>query len=245
LAINVLGFAETVPTKVLKTKIARCADRLLREQVIRLPQDAASVRHLFAKPAKGRHEVRFLRGPYFDRRHERSCQRNHQESPLYEPLRQIGFDAATSVRIIGQFKPKLIQEWTDITLAAIERGIIKKSPPSYFMHYIQEAEARRTTPPDWWRELRRQEQEQEREERRAASRKTADESFEQYLQVEAREAFERVMDRLFRGLRDAGQSESEARENAEYAARVQIHRQFLREHPRADDGRMTRLADLL
>jgi len=50
-----------------------------------------------------------------------------------------------------------IQQWIDITQAAVERKQIKTTPQAFFMCYIKEAKAKRTTPPDWWRELKKQE----------------------------------------------------------------------------------------
>jgi len=32
---------------------------------------------------------------------------------------RIGFDAATIKRLLSQYKPSLIQQWSDITLSAI------------------------------------------------------------------------------------------------------------------------------
>ena len=237
LGVHVLGFADTVPTKVIKAKIARCAMRLLDEHVLCLPPQASAVAELFTKQAKGIHKVRFFRGSYFDRKRGSEPKECMENSPLYEPLKEIGFDNAAIRRILDRFKPSLVQEWADITLAAVERGMIKKSPPSYFMHYIQEAEAKRTTPPDWWQELHRRERKERRAERNTAARANPDESFEQYLRCDAREAFDRVMQRVFQGLRDAGQSETEARDNADYMARVHLRQQFLRDHPESDDSR--------
>lgn len=245
LGINVLGFADALPTKVLKAKIAGCAARLLQRNVIRLPAELASIRNLFHKRSKGIHEVRFFRGSYFDRLPSPARADEITDSPLYEPLRQLGFETSAIRRIIGQFSAELIREWSDITLAAVERGMINKSPQSYFMHYIQEAKDRRTTPPDWWRDLRRQEREQERDEFRGAVRPAPHDAFDHYLATEAHEAFHRVMDRVFRGLREAGQSEDQARENAQYTARMHLHQQFRRHHPENDAGRMTRLSDLV
>jgi hypothetical protein len=245
LAVNVLGFADTVPTKVLKAKLARAAGRLVDEEVIRLPTIGASVHALFSKRAKGWHELRFFRGPYFDRGPATARAQQLEDSPLYEPLGKIGFDAATIRRIVGRFTPQLVQQWSDITLAAVERGMIKKSPQSFFMHYIQEAKERRTTPPDWWHELRRREREQRRADERAVRQTDSGEAFEDYLRTEAREAFGRVMERVFRGLRDAGQAEHEAREHAEYTARMHMRQQFRRAYPEKDDQGMIRLRDLL
>jgi len=245
LGVHVLGFSDTVPTKVIKAKIERCARKLLDEHVLRLPSEAATLADLFTKQAKGVYKIRFCRGPYFDRKRGNEVKDSVENSPLCDPLRQIGFGFAGVRRIIARFPAKLIQEWTDITLAAVERGIIKTTPMRYYMHYIQEAAAGRATPPDWWRELRRQEEQERRAERKTAARTGFDESFEDYIRGDASEAFERVMRRVFLQLRNVGQSEVEAREQADHMARAHIRQQFLRDHPQRDDSRMTRLSDLL
>jgi hypothetical protein len=245
LGVHVLGFADTVPTKVIKTKIARCVRRLLEERAIRLPSHVSAVSELFTKHAKGLYKVRFFRGSYFDQKRGREVDTSVENSPLYEPLREIGFDTAAIRRIIARFPVKLLQKWTDVTLAAVESKKIKESPPAYFMHYIQEAAAGRATPPDWYRILDRQEQDQQQAESEKAALADSEDAFEQYRSGEARDSFDRVMQRVFQGLRHAGRPDSEAREQAEYMARVHLRQQFYREHPQADGARMTRLGDLL
>ena len=56
-------------------------------------------------------------------------------------------------------------------------------------------------------------------------------AFDQYLQSEARDAFQRVMHRLFQQLQADGQDESEARSNADRFARMHLSRQFRADHP--------------
>ena len=134
-----------------------------------------------------------------------------------------------------------MQQWADITLAAVERGIVRESPQAYFMHYIREAAARRTTPPDWWREFRRKEYNTQRQKHSDQS----DAEFEEYLRSEAQETFARVTQRLFNKLREAGQSESDARIHAESTARMHLRRDFHKNHSKDVEASTARLGDLL
>ena len=55
---------------------------------------------------------------------------------------------------------RLLQEWADITLAAIERHgrrFFKRSPQAYFIDNVRHAAAGQRTPPDWWHQLRKSE----------------------------------------------------------------------------------------
>ena len=153
------------------------------------------------------------------------------ESPLVEPLEKIGFDRPTIRRILAEFPPRLIAEWSDITLAAVERKLIRESPPAYFQHYIHQAKTQKTTPPDWWRELQKQERAKLADRPQWSSSQGEQAAFEQYLRNEARDAFERVMDRLFRQLQADGQVEADAKSNAEKFARMHLSRQFRADHP--------------
>jgi hypothetical protein len=166
---------------------------------------------------------------------------------LAEPLQALGFDRNAIVRILKQYKPRLIQEWADITLAAVERKLIKQSAQAYFMHYIREAAESRTTPPDWWRALRKQEFERDNQGSQREQRKPQgeDAAFEEYLKQQGKAAFERVMSRLFESLRSAGQDEQDARRHAEYTARVHLRRQFREEHPELVDSGPVSFARLL
>lgn len=126
LGINTLGFAESLATKEIKQKLVRIAQTLLDHEIIALPTEIASVRDLFTKRAKGVHVVQFPRGVYFERVTQPQVTFTADESPLVEPLEKIGFDRATIRRILAEFSPRLIAEWSDITLAAVER---KTEPP--------------------------------------------------------------------------------------------------------------------
>jgi hypothetical protein len=61
---------------------------------------------------------------------------------------------------LHQFREHLIQQWSDVTLAALEHkgpSFFKRSPQAYFMHNIQNAALGTRTPPDWWLDLRKNE----------------------------------------------------------------------------------------
>ncbi len=245
LGINTLGFSETLRTTEIKQKLARCAGTLLQHEIIQLPPGVHDVKELFEKQGKGRHVVRFHRGPYFDRK-PTIANRDLADSPLVEPLQAIGFDPRTIARILKTYKPRLVQEWSDITLAAVERKLIRQSPQAYFTHYIREAAEKQTTPPDWWREQQKREFLARREQSRPRSEEGSEEAaFEKYLRDRGQQAFEQVMRGIFDRLREAGQSETEARHNAEYTARIHLRRQFREQHPeQAADG-PSAVADLL
>ncbi|QDT38381.1 hypothetical protein Pan189_27740 [Stratiformator vulcanicus] len=234
LAVNTLGFSDSLATKSLRQKLLRVATELLKEEIIALPEGAESVVELITKRSKGVYAVRFRRGAYFDREpRSAAC----VESPLRDPLGQIGLEAQTIDRVLRQFKPQLLQQWSDITLAAVEQKRIRTSPQAFFMHHVREAAEKRTTPPDWWRELRKKEFEQNPDERRTDRPTVQDDGFEQYIRKEGREAFQNVMTRIFEGLCESGQSEPEARRNAAYTARMNLRRQYRKDHPeRAGDG---------
>jgi hypothetical protein len=243
LGVETLGFSEGLPTKVLKQKIFRLAQRLLDHDVIRLPLGVESAAGLFEKQAKGVHAVRFFRGDYFSKSPPTKSQKI--DSPLHELLLSIGFDDSGARRILSGYPVRLVQEWADITLAAKERGMIRESPPAYMTHYLKEAAAKRTTPPDWWREARKREFLQQQMPLETVQPEDEEAAFNAYLRDEAHVAFERVMQRLFTELRDAGQSDTDARTNAEYTARIHLRRQFREQHPLNDRSRPTRLSDLL
>jgi hypothetical protein len=245
LGVSTLGFAESLATKEIKQKLIRICQTLLDHEIISLPSGLETVRDLFTKRAKGLHVVQFSRGKYFERGTQPLVTFTPEESPLVEPLEKIGFDRATVRRILGEFSHRLIAEWADITLAAVERKLIKESPPAYFQHYIRKAKAEHTTPPDWWRNLQKQERvkQLDRPERSASdSEQTA---FQKYLHTEARDAFERVTDKLFQQLHADGQDETEARSNADRFARVHFTRQFRTDHPEFGSDGSASLSQLL
>lgn len=168
LTVDVLGFSADLKTGALKAKLRRVTDVLASHDVVQ----AAT----FAVRKRGEVAVRMLRGGHFTQacaqkprpswqgsaRHDAPLRDSPlQDSPLYDPLRAIGFDDGQVGRILARFSSRLVQLWTDITLAAKEsRGpsFFRKSPQAFFMNNIQEAQAGRRTPPDWFHALRKVEQ---------------------------------------------------------------------------------------
>lgn len=241
LGVQTLGFSAGLETKKIKQKLGRIVQRLLETEVLKLPLGVATVNELFEKRGKGVHTLRLHRGPYFTHQ-QGSVTPSPGQSPLTEPLAAIGFESPAIKKILRTYPSSLVQQWTDITLAAMERGIVRESPRAYFMHYIREAAERRTTPPDWWREFRRQEL---FDATPSQPIKDPDTSFEEYLQTEAKEAFSRVTRRLFDKLREAGQSEAEAQSSAEYTARIHLRQEYRSAYPTADKNSPSRLGDLI
>ena len=99
LGTNVLGFSPQRLTKYLKCDISHRAEKLLAANFIALPRGVERVSDLFEKREQGRTVIRFERGSYFER-HSIDQLAHHQvksvaDSPLYDPLKTIGFaDAA-------------------------------------------------------------------------------------------------------------------------------------------------------
>jgi hypothetical protein len=155
LAVHVLGFSESLTPAECKARIHRTANRLREAKVISGNRSAC-----FQKVGKGDYTVRFTKGTYFERRMRPPILANEVESPLADPLRSIGFGPDEVSRIVHQFRGHLIQQWSDVTLAALEQkgpSFFKRSPQAYFMHNIQKAALGTRTPPDWWLDLRKNE----------------------------------------------------------------------------------------
>ena len=239
LACDVLGFAPTLETTRLKQKLGRCIRQVLDLDLLRLPPDVRAVRNLFVKQRKGVYTLQLHRGQAFITSGQ-SPLLSQIESPLVEPLRSIGFDKPTIARLIRTYPTSLIEQWADITLAAIERHgetFFHRSPQAYFVDNVKAAAEHRRTPPDWWRELRKRERQIEREQEQSKAAvlpaEAADDRFDEYLRTEAREAFTRVTEKLLADFQTAGQSDRDARQKAEAFARTHLWNRFRREHPEA------------
>ena len=231
LAVDVLGFSPTHETWRLKQKLALCVDRLLRLEVIRLPETVGAAQELFQKRSKGEYAVCFHRGRHFDESATLRGSSELTDSPLCEPLRAVGLDDAAIRRVLSRYSHRLIAEISDMTLAAGEKfgtSFFKASPQAYFIDNLKAQAARTRTPPDWWREIRKAE---ERKQWNASTAPELDDEeseneFDAYLESDARDAFDRVMQRVFADFRAAGQSDVEARENARHHARTHLRHRF-------------------
>jgi len=240
LATNVLGFARSVSTADLKIKLKRCASKLLDHRLIRLPDNHGTVNTLIFKRHKGKYDITFYRGPYFDEPSQYSRRVSLKEAPCYDPLHAIGFDDFAIGRILNTYKQRLVQEWADITLAAVDQDNVNKDPKAYFRYYIQKAANREATPPDWWRELRKREEQRRWDEQHAtcpaisdalSADKSFDEAFADYLDGEARTVFEKLTLELFNEFETERRSGPQAKQLARQFARQHLQNQFLDQHP--------------
>ncbi len=235
LCVDALGFAPTVEMRDLKIKLARCLERLNREGIVQIPAGRRA-KDLFVKRGVGSYSVTVTRGPYFDGKQAGVARLAAEDSPLVELLRAINFDDTAIRRILREYPTHLVQQWADITLAARERNgdtFFTKSPAAYFTDNIRHAAEGRRSPPDWWRELRREEHrrqcEVDCEQWEGVSAASEEEAFQQYLDGEAREAFNGVMQQLVSDLTSRGKSVDEAQEPARDMARLHFLNRFRRE----------------
>lgn len=156
LGVNVLGFSPTLTPSQLMARIAHCADQLVRLRVVK-PRTSK----WFHKHATGHYTVRFSKGDYFDVKRARPSVSNVRDLPLFDPLHSIGFAEAEIRQILSRFDRHLVEQWTDVTLAAMEHKgdrFFRKNPQAYFLHNVQIGAQGRRTPPDWWLTLRSTEQ---------------------------------------------------------------------------------------
>ena len=251
LAVHVLGFSETLATRHLKQKLTRCLSQLVDRDLIELPIGTKTVAELFVRDEVGLQTLILQRGPKF---HEATVgvATSLKDSPLYDPLKAIGFDDRTVARLLDVYSPSLIEQWADITLAAKERRgerFFSASPQAYFVDNIQAASAGNRTPPDWWRELRKREREIDEKQRasthsmvRATNEKDA---FERYLQDEVRDAFDETMNQLAADLRRCGQGDADARRQAESMTRTHFMNRFRRSQSSSSSQAPSALRDFL
>ena len=153
LCVSVMGFAQTVSTRDLKRKLTRCVRKLAELQVV----TACALEPEYERTGVGQYTLRLHRGDYFRNTMKTSTALRNSESPLADPLRTIGFDERAIHRLLRDYSVPVLREWTDITLAAIERRVIRKTPMAYFVDNVKHAATGSRTPPDWWHDLRRQE----------------------------------------------------------------------------------------
>lgn len=215
LAVNVLGFAETLATRDLKAKTARCIERLIRRTVVGCEKSSDAIHRV----GNGRYVVKLRRGSYFNKRHSAIQRTETVKSPLVEPLRSIGFDNRQIAGIIKRYPTRLVQEWADITLAAQERHGMRfftRSPQAYFIDNVKNATAGNRTPPDWWHEVRKAE---ERSRVNQVRRHHPDPSNES-----PSDNSDDLTNDVFRCFVIAGQDEDVARQNADRFGREMARR---------------------
>lgn len=159
LAVHILGFNETLPLKTLRKKILTSIGRLVDVGVVK-----PSATFITGKRG-GPYTVLIERGAYFTTRAQFRIAADISASPLYDPLTAIGLDESAIRRFVRDFEPRLVQEWADITLAAMERkgkNFFRRSPQAYFVDNLQKAALGTRMPPDWWLEMRKAENREKR-----------------------------------------------------------------------------------
>ena len=149
IAEQIIGIAPSVDARRKKAKVIKCLERLKEHQVIK----NARVRRL----GTHRFEIRAVRGAYFDR----PVTEHPVESPLREPLLELGFEAAAANRLLKRYELRCIRDWLDVTLAKKERegsGAFRKGAPAYLTDNLKHAAAGRRSFPDWWQKLKKEEE---------------------------------------------------------------------------------------
>lgn len=228
LAVDVLGFSDSIPMFKIREKMERVVLELLEAEIVVLDAAQKSLKDCFSKRGTGDYRLKLSRGSAFDRAGELGSGKP-EDSPLYDPLAAIGFDRSAIVRLLKAYKPKLLQTWADITLAAVDKGRIEQSPQAFFTYYIKRAAKKEATPPDWWLEYERNQRRAEDEQQRAKAGvmpETSPETFESYMATEARDVFESVMQRLLKDLVGKGRTNREAEELARQHATIHVQNKY-------------------
>lgn len=210
-AEQIVGVAASVSPSDKRAKLAASIDKLAKHGVVGESK--------LDRIGKGRFIVVFERGPLFDKPRVAS----EFESPLLEPLLELGFDTQGAHRTLRRYDHRQVREWLDITLAARERfgsKFFRKSPAAFLTDNLKHAAAGKRTPPDWWWEVRKAEQRAtvERARKRRASARNTDQLTEKAIAT-----LDHVHASIFSTFLTAGQSEGTARVNV---------KRFMDEHDR-------------
>lgn len=155
LGVDVLGFSPTIIARDLKRKVTKAIWRLRDLGVVAECSGDA----LFVKKRPGVYTVRLKRGQYFTNV-VMMKDPSTQELAASEPLHRIGFGDEEIPRIIRKYPSRLLHEWIDVTLAAMERkgpGFFRKSPQAFLIDNLKNALGGSRTPPEWWLEMRKTE----------------------------------------------------------------------------------------
>lgn len=156
LGVNVLGFCPRLCARDLKRKVARCVRELQSLGIV--GGDMHDV--LFRKRRPGEYAFSLSRGTNFQSRMTAASKPGRKGSALHEPLARIGLVEQSIASIVAKYPAPLLREWSDITLAAMEKmgqSFFKKSPAAYFLDNVKNASQGTRTAPDWWHEMRKAE----------------------------------------------------------------------------------------
>lgn len=207
-AEQIIGIAPTVGIRNKKAKLSQCVNELIDQGIV---SDSR-----FIRVAKGRFDVVLRRGLKYRRR----IQEPMFESPLIEPLADLGFDPAGVDRLLQRYDHRQIREWVDITLAARARfgsTFFRKGAPAYLTDNLKNATAGRRTPPDWWAELRTEESRARGNRRLDTEQRTRD---AEEIASKSLTVLGDVHDSMFDHFVAMGQSEDVARANADQYRRA-------------------------
>ena len=220
LCVKGMGFAPTVSIRDLKRKLMRSVNKLMEIGVV---EDTTGT-PVCEKLGVGKYVVQLHRGPYFqnseNKHHYIRTSQPAVESPLNEPLKAIGFDEAAIQRLIRKFPSRVLREWADITLAAMERKgatFFRKSPQAYFVDNVANAAVGKRRPPDWWYEALKQEQiGQQKREAQTTAKRMLDPSV---YAVGGADSPDKIRNDMLANFIGAGQSAEIAQANADLFAK--------------------------
>ena len=197
LCIHQLGFSAGLESRYLKRKLKAVADKLA--QIGFLAPIDLSVD--LVRRRDRTMQIRFRRGPGFSLTTESADPKlPTQRQAEYSQLLRIGLEKSSATWVLRTFPARLVREWCEITIAAMERGRqFTSSPAAYFMHYVKLAAHGTATAPDWWHAARKQDQLYEAARHRAERTEDPDvdeaeenRAFAEFLRTEGRNDMEAI-----------------------------------------------------
>lgn len=206
LATDILGYSPSIAVYDLRIKATRSIKRLEEKGLL-----AHHLDHEFNK-RDGKYTAVLHRGRDFFRV---SDQVQNVESPLVEPLQKIGFDNRAIQRLLSKFPNRMLSDWTDITLAAMERfgkPFFKKSPPAYLTDNLNNAAKGTRLPPDWWLDIRKAEDQARA--KLARDKRVGDKPDRNTLPEKAIASFDDLQNTIFDHFLSSGQNEKLAKVNS-------------------------------
>ena len=208
LATEILGYSPTVSLRDVRIKVNRSIKRLEDERVL-----AKHVDHEFIK-RDGKYTAMLHRGRDYSRISDSPL---NVESPLIEPLQRIGLDNRAIQRTLSKFSVRLLNQWTDITLAAIERygkgkPFFNKCPAAFLIDNLNHAAKGTRLPPDWWHEIRRAEERSRA--KLVRDKRVGEKPDRNALPEKAIESFDNLNETIFGHFLASGQNEKVAKVNS-------------------------------
>ncbi len=212
LAVGTLGFSDELSNTKLRAKLKRAAGVLRLEGVI------------FGEVQFGRrgesYFVEFCRGPLLEQVPAFADASTRIESPLIEPLTQIGLELPDAKRILKKYRRDLVRIWCDVTLVAMEkreRGFFRRSPAAYLINSLQAASRGERTPPDWFLAIQKQEERRRADEARPRPKEFVSQPT---LAINPKLSGKDLVAEMIAQFRAAGQSLSDAKRNAKLFAKT-------------------------